>query len=88
MTLNSDANFEQTLTLWFQKWHEELGELSIELPKVWKLYIDGLFLFKAYKYLDEKVQKSYVSWLKSDAKFEEKPSYGSKPILIDVLPIL
>ena len=26
MTLNSDAKFEQTLTLWFQKWHEELDE--------------------------------------------------------------
>ena len=38
----------KTLTLWFQKWHEELGELSLEHPKVWKLYIDGLFLSKAY----------------------------------------
>ena len=28
MTLNNDAKFEQTLTLWFPKWHEELGELS------------------------------------------------------------
>ena len=28
MTLNSDAKFEQTLTLWFQKWHEKLAELS------------------------------------------------------------
>ena len=34
MALNSDAKFEQTLTLWFQKWHEELGELSLEHPKV------------------------------------------------------
>ena len=31
MTLNSDAESEQTLTtLWFQKWHKELGELSLE----------------------------------------------------------
>ena len=27
MTLNSDAKFENILTLLFQKWHEELGEL-------------------------------------------------------------
>ena len=30
MTRNSDAKFEYTLTLWFQKWHEELGELSLQ----------------------------------------------------------
>ena len=39
----------KTLTLWFQKWHEELGELSSsDHPTVWKLYIEGLFLSKAY----------------------------------------
>ena len=27
MTLKSDAKLEYTLTLWFQKWHEEFGEL-------------------------------------------------------------
>ena len=43
MTLNSDAKFEYALTLWFQKWHEELGELSLEHSKV------VLFLSKAYK---------------------------------------
>ena len=34
MTLNSDEKFEKTLTLWFRKWHEELGELSFEHSKV------------------------------------------------------
>ena len=34
MTLNSDAKFESTLILQFQKWHEELGEISLEYPKV------------------------------------------------------
>ena len=34
MTLNSDAKFKETLTLWFPKWHEELGELSLEHSKV------------------------------------------------------
>ena len=33
MTLNSDAKFEQTLTLWFQNWPEELGELLLEHSK-------------------------------------------------------
>ena len=53
----------ETLTLWFQKWHEELGELSsLEHPKVWKLYIDGLFLSKAYTVSVRKFQRNYVSW--------------------------
>ena len=30
MTLRYDAKFEQTLILRFQKWHEELGELSLK----------------------------------------------------------
>ena len=30
MTLNSDVKFKSTLTLWFQKWHKESGELSLE----------------------------------------------------------
>ena len=34
MTLNSDAKFELTLTLWFQKGHEELGELSLQRSKI------------------------------------------------------
>ena len=61
MTLNSDAKFEQTLTLWFQKWHEELGELSLEHSKSEKLYIDGLFLSKAYNVSARKFQRNYVS---------------------------
>ena len=53
----------KTLILWFQKWHEELGELSsLEHPKVWKLYIDGLFLSKAYTVSARNFQRNYVSW--------------------------
>ena len=48
MTLNSDAKTEWTLALWFQKWHEELGELSLECSLFKKLYIDGLFLSEEY----------------------------------------
>ena len=61
MTLKSDAKFEWTLTLWFQKWHEELGELSLEQPKVWKFYIDGLFLSKSYAVSVRKFHRYYVS---------------------------
>ena len=51
------------LTLRFQKWHEELGELSsLEHPKVWKLYIDGLFLSKAYTVSVRNFQRNYASW--------------------------
>ena len=46
MTLNSDVKFERTLTLWFQKWHKDLAELSLEDSKSEILYVDGLFLSK------------------------------------------
>ena len=36
-------------------------------------YFDRLLLLKVYKISAKKVQRSYVSMLKSDAKFEEKP---------------
>ena len=32
--INSDVTFEQTLTSCFQKWHEKLGELSLNHSKV------------------------------------------------------
>ena len=44
------------------KWHEELGELWLGHPKVWKLYIDGPFLSKAYTVSVRKFQRNYVSW--------------------------
>ena len=61
MTLNSDVKFKQALTLWFQNWHEESGELSLEPSKFEKWYIDGLFLSKAYNVSARKFQKDYVS---------------------------
>ena len=60
MTLNSDATFDQALNLWFQKWHEELDEISLEHPKVWKLYSDGFFLSKTYTASVRKFQRNYV----------------------------
>ena len=46
MTLNSDAKYEETLDLWFQKWQEELGELSLEHSNSEKLYIDEISFVK------------------------------------------
>ena len=60
ITLNSDAKFEKTLTLWFQKWHEELGELSLKHSKSEQLYIDGLFLSKVYNVSARKFHRNYV----------------------------
>ena len=34
MTLSSDAKFEKTLTLWFQNWHEDFGELLLKRSKI------------------------------------------------------
>ena len=61
MTLNSDAKFEKTVTLRFQKWHNELGELSLEHSKSEKLYIDGVFLSKPYNLSARKIRKNYAS---------------------------
>ena len=33
----------ETLILWFQKWHEELGELSLGTQKYEKFYFDHSF---------------------------------------------
>ena len=49
------------MTLWFQKWHEELGEPSLEDPKSENMYIDGLFLSKAYNVSAIRLQSNYVS---------------------------
>ena len=48
--------------MWFQKWLEELDELTLDHPKAWKLYIDGIFLSKAYTVLVRKFPRIYVSW--------------------------
>ena len=55
-------NLNKPWPLWFQKWHKELGELSLDQSKVWKLYIDGLFLSKADTVSIRTFQRNYVSW--------------------------
>ena len=56
MTLNSDAKFESTLTLWFQNWHEELGEFSLKHSKIskflfqWALFVQSeMFQLENFK---------------------------------------
>ena len=61
MTLNSDEKFEKTLTLWFRKWHEELGELSFEHSKVWKTIFWWALFLKTYVSA-RKFERNYVSW--------------------------
>ena len=45
MLVNSDAKYEYTLTLWFQMWHKELGELSLEQRR--KIVKVMYFLYKS-----------------------------------------
>ena len=42
------------------------------------LHFDGFLLPKAYEVLDEKAQRVCLLTLRSDAKFEEKLTLGSK----------
>ena len=42
------------------------------------LHFDGFLLFKSYKVSAKTVQKSYLSWLKCDAKLKEKLTCGFK----------
>ena len=50
---------------WLEKWHKVFGYL-VSFPassqKSENFNFGGLLLSKGYKVLDEKVQKSYVSW--------------------------
>ena len=61
MTVNSDVKFELTLTLCFQIWHEELGELSLEHSKVGKIVLWWALLFKEYNVTARKSHRNYVS---------------------------
>ena len=60
MTLNSDAKFESTLTLWFLKWHGELGELSLEHSKGFLLFYLTLFLPERYNAFTRKFHRNSV----------------------------
>ena len=61
MKLKGDAKFKGKLTRGLKNDIRNLVNFHASSRKSENLYFDGLLLFKAYKVLDEKVQKSYVS---------------------------
>ena len=62
MTLKGDAKFKGKLTCGLKNNLRNLLNFHASSWKSGNLHFDGLLLSKAYKDLDEKVQKSYVSW--------------------------
>ena len=61
MTLKGDAKFKRKLTCGLKNDFRNLVNFHVSSRKSVNLHFDGLPLSKAYKYLDEKVQESYVS---------------------------
>ena len=61
MTLKSDAIFKEKLTFDFKYDMRNLVNLHVSNRKSESLHFDRMFLSKACKDLDEKIQKSYVS---------------------------
>ena len=59
MTLKSDAKFKGNLTRGLENDIRNLVDFHASSQKSENLHFDGLLLYKAYKDLDEKVQKSY-----------------------------
>ena len=62
MILKDDAKFEEKLTCGLKNGTRNLVNFHESSRKFWNLHFDGFLLCKAYKVLDEKVQKSYVLW--------------------------
>ena len=62
MTLKGDAIFKEKLTGGLKNDIRNLVNFHVSSRKSDNLHFDGLVLSKAYKVLDEKVQKSCVSW--------------------------
>ena len=60
MTLKEDAKFKGKMTRGLKNDIRNLVNFHASSRKSQNLYFDGLFLSKAYKDLDEKLQKSYV----------------------------
>ena len=61
MTLKGDAKFKGKLTRGFKNDLRNLVNFHASSRKSGNLHFDGLLLAKAYKDLDEEVQKSHVS---------------------------
>ena len=78
MILKSDGKSEGKLTCSLKNDIRNMVSFHASSQKSENLHFDALVLFKAYKVLDEKVQKSCVMTLKCDEKFEEKLPLGSR----------
>ena len=61
MKLKGDAKFEGKLTRGLKNEIRNLVNFHTSSQKSENLHFDGILLSKAYKVLDEKVQKSYFS---------------------------
>ena len=61
MTLKKGPNFEEKLTFYLKNDMMNLVNFNASSGKSKNLHFDGLLLSKAYKDLDKKVQKNYVS---------------------------
>ena len=61
MTLKGDVIFKEKLTSGLKNDIRNVINFHASSRKSENLHFDGLVLSKAYKFLDEKVQKSYVS---------------------------
>ena len=62
MTLKGVAKFKWKLTCGLKNDFKNLVNFHASGWKYENLHFDWIRLSKAYKYLDEKVQKSYISW--------------------------
>ena len=61
MTLKGDAKFKGKLTRGWKNGIRNLVNFHASSQRFENFHFDGLVLSKAYKVLDEKVQKSYIS---------------------------
>ena len=79
MTLKDDAKFKGKLTCDLKNDIMNLVNFHASSQKSKSLQFDGLLLSKAYKDLYEKnTEQLCLMTLKSDAKFEEKLTLGSR----------
>ena len=61
MTLKGDSKFKEKLTRCLKNDIRNLVNFLASSRKCKKLHFDGVLWSKVYKFLDEKIQKSYVS---------------------------
>ena len=61
MTLKGDAKFKGKLTCGMKNNIRNLINFHVSTRKFENLHFDKILLSKAYKDLDEKIQKSYIS---------------------------